>query len=75
MRHLRSGYGAILPQLVTTHDRDPDPAFEEAACKPDATNIPVALMVDDLEHLQRLHGKRPTTEVEARVQAALQDRV
>lgn len=72
-RHLRSGYDVILPQLVTTHDRDPDPAFEEAACTAGATYIQVALMVDDQEHLQRLHGKRPATEVEARVQAALEN--
>jgi len=70
-RHLRSGYDVILPQLVTIHDRDPDPAFEEAACTAGATYIQVALMVDNREHLQRLHGKRPTTEVEVRVQTAL----
>ncbi len=73
VRHLRSGYDVILPQLVTIHDRDPDPAFEEAACTADATYVQVALMVDDQEHLQRLQSKRPTTEVEARVQAALED--
>ena len=72
-RHLRAGYDVVLPQLVTTHDRDPDPAFEEAASAAGATYIQVALMVEDQEHLQRLHGKRPTTEVEARVQAALED--
>ena len=72
-RHLRAGYDVILPQLVTAYDRDPDPAFEEAACTAGATYIQVALMVDDQEHLQRLHGKRPTTEVEARIQKALED--
>lgn len=73
VRHLRSGYDVIFPQLVTIHDRAPDPAFEEAACTADATYVQVALMVDDQEHLQRLQCKRPTTEVEARVQAALED--
>ena len=73
VRHLRSGYDVILPQLVTVHDRDPDPAFEEAACAADAAYVEVALMVDDQEHLQRLQGKRPSTEVEARVQAVLAD--
>jgi predicted kinase len=73
MRHLRSGYDVILPQLVTVHDRDPDPALEEAARTTNATYIQLALIVDDQEHLQRLHAKRPTTEVEARVQTALED--
>jgi AAA domain-containing protein len=72
-RHLRSGYDVILPQLVTIYDHDPDPAFEIAAGTADATYIQVALMVDDQEHLQRLHGKRPTTEVEARIQTALEN--
>lgn len=71
--HLRSGYDVILPQLVTVHDRDPDPAFEEASCAAGATYVQVALMVSDHEHLLRVQGKRPTTEVEARVQTALQD--
>lgn len=73
VRHLRSGYDVVLPQLVTVHDRDPDPAFEEAACAAGATYVQVALMVDDHEHLLRVQGKRPTTEVEARVQTALED--
>lgn len=72
-RHLRSGYDVILPQLVTVHDRDPDPAFEEAACATGATYVQVALMVDDYEHLLRVRAKRPATEVEARVQTALED--
>lgn len=72
-RHLRCGYDVILPQLVTVHDRDPDPAFEEASRGAGATYVQVALMVDDHEHLLRVQGKRPTTEVEARVQTALED--
>jgi hypothetical protein len=73
MRHLLGGYDVIFPQLVTVHDRDPDAAFEDAACAADATYIEVALMVDDHEHLVRLRGKRPTNEVEARIQAMLED--
>lgn len=73
VRHLRSGHDVILPQLVTVHDRDSDPAFEEAARAAGATYVQVALMVDDEEHLQRLVDNRPGTEVEARVQAALVD--
>jgi hypothetical protein len=72
-RHLCSGHDVVLPQLVTTHDRDPDPAFEEAARTAGATYVQVALMVDEREHLRRLQGKRPTTEVEARVQTALEN--
>lgn len=70
MRHLRSGYDVILPQLVTVHDRDPDPAFEEAASAAGATYVQVALLVDDHEHLQRVQGRRPTTEIEGQVQTA-----
>jgi hypothetical protein len=73
VRHLLSGYDVVLPQLVTVHDEAPDPAFEEAACAAGATYVEVALLVDDQEHLQRLHHKRPTTEVEERVQMALED--
>lgn len=73
MRHLHSGYDVILPQLVTVHDRDPDPAFEEAASAAGATYVQVALLVDDHEHLQRVRGKCPTTEVEGQVQTALED--
>jgi hypothetical protein len=72
-RHLRAGYDVILPQLVTTHDRDPDPAFEETAIAADATYIEVALLVDDEEHVHRLRSKQPTNEVEARIQGALED--
>lgn len=72
-RHLRAGLDVVLPQLVTVHDRDPDPAFEEAARAAGADYVEVALLVEDGEHLERLHGKRPTTEVESRVQAALVD--
>jgi AAA domain-containing protein len=73
VRHLRAGCDVILPQLVTVYDHDPDPAFEEAARTTGATYVHVALLIDEREGLQRLHGKRTTTEVEAHVQAALED--
>jgi hypothetical protein len=72
-RHLREGYDVVLPQLVTVHDRDPDPGLEETAREADATYIEVALLVDHEEHLQRLHGKQPTNEIEARIQTWLED--
>ena len=70
-RHLLSGHDVVLPQLVTVHDREPDPAFEGTARSVGATYVHVALLVDEEEHLRRVHGKRPTTAVEAHVQAAL----
>jgi predicted kinase len=73
VRHLRAGRDVVLPQLVTVHDRDPDPAYEEAARAAGATYVQVALTVADREHLERLRSKRPATEVEASVQAALED--
>ncbi len=73
LRHLRSGHDVVLPQLVTVHDRDPDPAFEAAAASVGAAYVQVALLADDDEHLRRLRGKRPASEVEALVQVALDD--
>ena len=72
-QHLRDGYDVVLPQLVTVHDRVHDPALEEAAQSADATYIEVALLIDDQDHLDRLHGRRPSSDVQARVQAALVD--
>ena len=72
-RHLRAGNDVIVPQLVTVHDRDPDPAFEATARAVDAAYIQVALTVEDREHRRRLRSKRPLTEVEASVQAMLED--
>ncbi|MGW4826885.1 AAA family ATPase [Amycolatopsis japonica] len=72
-RHLRDGHDVILPQLVTVHDRDPDPAFEAVALATGATYVEVALLVDDHEHLQRLRGKRPANDVEAQLQMMLDD--
>jgi hypothetical protein len=73
VRHLHAGYDVVFPQLVTVHDRDPDPAFENAASAAGATYVQVALLVDDEEHRQRLRDKRPATEVEAHIQSALED--
>lgn len=73
VRHLQSGYDVIFPQLVTVHDDDPDAALADVARMVDATYVHVALLVDDREGLQRLKNKRPSTEVEAHVQAVLTD--
>lgn len=70
-RHLGEGYDVVLPQLVTSHDRGP--GFEEAARDAGASYVEVALMVDDEAHLQRLSGKAPGNDIEARVQALLED--
>ncbi|MFI6305311.1 AAA family ATPase [Amycolatopsis thailandensis] len=72
LRHLRQGYDVILPQLVTVHDRDPDPAFEAVALGAGATYIEVALVIDDRAYRQRLRGKRPVNDVEAHLQAMLE---
>jgi hypothetical protein len=70
-RHRRGGHDVILPQLVTVHDHEPEPAFAEVACAAEAAYVEVALVVDDREHLQRVRDKRPANEVEVRIQAAL----
>jgi hypothetical protein len=67
----REGHDVVLPQLVTTPGRGP--GFEEAARAADATYVEVALLVDHEEHLERLHGKQPTIEIEARIQTRLED--
>ena len=72
-RHLRDGYDVVLPQLVTVHDRAHDPALEQAAQLADATYIEVALMIDDQDHLHRLHDRRPSNDVQALVQMGLVD--
>lgn len=72
-RHLRGGHDVILPQLVTVHDHEPDPAFENVAQAAGATYIEVALVVDEREHRQRLRDKRPDSEVERQIQGALED--
>lgn len=68
-RHLCEGYDVVLPQLVTSYDRGP--GFEEAARETGATYIEVALLVDDEQ--QRLRGKKPINEVEARIQTKLEN--
>ncbi|ANN19423.1 hypothetical protein SD37_29925 [Amycolatopsis orientalis] len=73
VRHLRQGHDVILPQLVTVDDRDPDPAFENAALGAGATYLEVALLIDAREHRRRLRGKRPANDVEAQLQAMLED--
>ena len=73
VRHLLSGHDVVLPQLVTVHDDDPDPAFEEAARTAGASYLQIALVVDEDEHLRRLRAKQPTTAVEAHVQSVLED--
>jgi hypothetical protein len=73
MRHLCEGYDVVLPQLVTVHDQDPDPGLEETAREANATYIEVVLLVDHEENLQRLRGKQPTNEIEARIQTWLED--
>lgn len=72
-RHLRDGYDVVFPQLVTVHDRAPDPALERTAAASGAAYTEVALMVGHLEHLQRLRAKRPANTVEEQIQAALTD--
>ncbi len=69
-RHLRQGHDVILPQLVTSHDRSP--GFEETVREAGAAYIEVALTVRDDEHYVRLLGKRPTSDVEAHIQARLE---
>jgi hypothetical protein len=63
----------VFPQLVTVHDRDPDPGLEETAREAEATYLEVALLVDDEEHFRRLRGKQPTNEVETQIQTWLED--
>lgn len=71
--HLREGYDVVLPQLVTAHDQDPDAGLEDTTRVADATYIEVALLIDDREHRQRLGGKRPANEIEAQIQAWLEE--
>jgi hypothetical protein len=73
-RHLGEGHNdVVFPQLVTVHDRDPDPGLEETAREANATYIEVVLLVDHEENLQRLRGKQPTNEIETQIQTWLED--
>jgi hypothetical protein len=73
----RENFSAVLDvaraQLVTVHDRDPDPGLEETAREADTTYIELALLVDHEENLQRLRGKQPTNEIDIRIQTWLED--
>jgi dienelactone hydrolase len=69
--HLREGYDVVLPQLVTSYDRGP--GFEESAREAEATYVEVVLLVEDEEHLRRLGDKKPASEIEAHIQASLED--
>lgn len=71
LRHLSEGRDVVLPQLITSHDRDL--GFDDVAHQAAAEYIEVALMVDDVSHEQRLRGKQPTSEVEATIQTLLTD--
>jgi hypothetical protein len=71
LEHLRQGHDVVLPQLVTSHDQGP--GFDEVAEAAGADYIEVALMVDDESHVRRLREKRPSNEIEARIQAVLED--
>lgn len=71
LRHLSEGRNVILPQLVTSHDRDL--GFDDIAQQAGADYIEVVLMVDDASHQQRLREKQPTSEVESAIQALLTD--
>lgn len=70
-RHLRDGHDVVLPQLVTRLDRGKH--FEDVARDAGAAYVEVALLVDNDEQLRRLHDKRPTDEVDARIHAMLTD--
>lgn len=67
--HLSQGHDVVLPQLVTSHDRDL--GFDDIARQAEADYIEVVLTVDDASHRQRLREKQPTNEVEATIQAIL----
>ena len=71
LRHLREGHDVVLPQLVTSHDREV--GFDEVADAAGADYVEVALLADVETQLRRLQTKRPTNEVEARIQAILED--
>lgn len=71
IRHLADGHDVVFPQLVTSFDRAP--GIEETAREAGAAYVEVALLVDDAEHLRRLHDKQPQNDVEASIQASLVD--
>ena len=68
--HLRDGQDVVVPQLVTIFDQG-NP-FEAAAAEVGARFTEVALLVDTGEHTRRLRGKKPASDVEARIQSRLE---
>ena len=68
--HLQDGQDVVVPQLVTIFDQG-NP-FEAAAAEVGARFVEVALLVDIEEHTRRLAGKKPSFEVEARIQSRLE---
>lgn len=69
LRHLSEGRDVVLPQLVTSHDRDL--GFDDIARQAEARYIEVVLEVDYATHQQRLRNKQPTNDVEATIQTLL----
>ena len=70
-RHLSQGGDVVLPQLVTSHDRDL--GFDDVAQAAGAHYLEVVLDADQETLRRRLHRKLPTTDVETHIQALLTD--
>jgi predicted kinase len=70
--HLRDGHDVVVPQLVTIFDQG-NP-YEAAATEVGARFVEVALLADIDEHNRRLREKRPTFDVDARIQSVLDRR-
>jgi AAA domain len=68
--HLHGGQDVVVPQLVTIFDEG-NP-FEAAAAEAGARFTEVALLVGIDEHTHRLRGKKPASDVEARIQSRLE---
>lgn len=68
--HLHGGHDVVVPQLVTIFDQvNP---FEVAAAEVGARFVEVALLAEIGEHTRRLRGKKPASDVEARIQSGLE---
>lgn len=70
-RHLSHGGDVVLPQLVTSHDRDL--GFDDVARAASAHYLEVVLSADSGTQRQRLQQKEPYNDVEAHIQALLTD--
>jgi predicted kinase len=70
-RHLSQGGDVVLPQLVTSHDRDL--GFDEVARASGADYLEVVLDAAPGAQRGRLQQKRPLTDVDAHIQALLTD--